>query len=238
MKHALLIFLTLISFFSFAQSINDYEFVMVPTKFDFQESENEYRLNTLLKYKLVEYGFNATYTSDQLNTNYNDRCLYLIADVLNESSIFVTKLYVVFKDCNGKIVYQSELGTSRIKARKDAYSEAMQNALKSVQVLNYKFTGKKSLQESKVGEKNTAVTATINTQEGDGVLFAQAISNGFQLIDTTPKVLLKIYSTSKADYFIASAEGKNGVVFKNGNEWIFEYYLNNKLVSEKLTIKF
>lgn len=238
MKHALLIFLTLISFFSFAQSINDYEFVMVPTKFNFQESENEYRLNTLLKYKLVEYGFNATYTSDQLNTNYNDRCLYLIADVLNESSIFVTKLYVVFKDCNGKIVYQSEMGTSRIKARKDAYVEALQNALKSVQALNYKFTGNKFSQETKVLEQNTAVTSTINTQESTGVLFAQAISNGFQLIDTTPKVLLKIFRTSKVDHFIANAEGKNGVVFKNGSDWIFEYYLNDKLVSEKLTIKF
>lgn len=236
MKHTVLIFLTLFSFQSFAQSLNDYEFVMVPTKFNFQESENEYRLNTLLKHRLVEIGFNASYTSDHVTTNFNNRCLYLIADVLNESSIFLTKLSVVFKDCNNKIVYQSNLGTSRIKDRKDAYSEALENALKSVKALNYQFSGKKTAQAGEVMQQTAVISKTELINEN--TLFAQAIDNGFQLIDTTPKVLLKMFRTSQSDFYIATAEGKNGVVYKIGNEWIFEYYLNDKLVSEKLTIKF
>lgn len=238
MKHAVVVLFTMLSLSSFAQSINDYEFVMVPTKFDFQESENEYRLNTLLKYRLTDLGFNASYTSDQVNTSYNDRCLYLIADVVNQSGIFVTKLYIVFKDCNNKIVYQSELGTSRIKARKDAYTEALENALKSVKALNYKFSGENATQIGEVVQDEKTVVLPKTELVSENALFAQPITNGFQLIDTTPKVLLKMFRTSQADYFIANAENKNGVVFKNGNNWIFEYYLNNKLMSEKLMIKF
>ena len=236
MKHAVRIFLILFSFQSFAQSINDYEFVLVPTKFNFQNSENEYRLNTLLKYRLVELGFNASYTSDQITTNYNNRCLYLTADVLNESSIFVTKLSVAFKDCNNKIVYQSDLGTSRIKTHKEAYAEALENALKSVKALNYQFSGKKTAQKGEIVQQTAVISKT--ELVNDNTLFAQAIDNGFQLIDTTPKVLLKMFRTSQVDYFIARAESKNGIVFKKGNDWFFEYYLNDQLVSEKLTIKF
>lgn len=73
---------------------------------------------------------------------------------------------------------------------------------------------------------------------GEQTLFAQPIANGYQLVDTTPKVVLKMYKTSQADSYTAMGDGKNGVVFKKGNDWFFEYYQNDKLVSEKLSIKF
>lgn len=238
MKHAFLIVFALISLVSFSQKINEFEFVMVPTKFEFQRTENEYRLNTLLKYRLEDYGFKASYTSDQMNTNYMDRCQYLNAIIVNESTMFLTKLYVVFKDCNNATVFQSDIGKSKVKAKKEAYNEALEDALKSVKAVNYKFIGKKSA--AKIGDSiseakvNTAKTDVVN----ENVLFAQPIPNGFQLIDASPKVILKMYQTSIQEYYLANSGAKNGVVFKKGNQWFFEYYQNEKLISEQLTIKF
>lgn len=144
MKKAFLLFFILFSLVSFAQRINGYEFVMVPTKFDFQRTENEYRLNTLLKFRLEEYGFKAYYTTDPSNKNYKERCMYLTAIVVNESNVFLTRLHILFKDCNNAVVYQSVTGTSKEKNRNNAFNEALAGALVSVKGLNYEFNGVKS----------------------------------------------------------------------------------------------
>jgi len=70
------------------------------------------------------------------------------------------------------------------------------------------------------------------------LLYAQPIENGYQLVDATPKLVLKIFKTSQPDYFTAVSESKNGVVFKKEGVWCFEYYENNVLKSEKMNIKF
>jgi hypothetical protein len=71
-----------------------------------------------------------------------------------------------------------------------------------------------------------------------GTLYAQPTPNGYQLVDTTPKKILTLLKTSVQDYFIADAGGSNGIVFKRNGEWFFERYEDNKLVSQKLNIKF
>jgi len=238
MKRFYLVLFGLFSLLSFAQDINQYELVMVPTRFSFQESDNEYRLNTLLKYRLEEYGFKAYYTSDQLSANYDDRCRFLTVDVINESSLFKTKLIITFKNCRNILVFQSELGSSREKERKIAYPEALEDALQSVKALNYKFEGKKVEKvdtDSKSFESNAVQkTEVVN----ENMLFAQSIAAGFQLVDKTPKVILKLLKTSLTDFYIATSEEKKGVVYKKGKEWVFEYYVSEQLISEKLNIKF
>ena len=238
MKNIFLLLFSLCTAVSFAQNINAYEFVIVPTRFEFQESENEYRLNTLVKFRLEQYGFKAFYTSDELKTNYDERCRYLNVDVVNVSGLFSTKLYVVFKDCKKAIIYQSAVGSSKVKDYKTAYTEALEEALQSVKVLNYKFEGKKMEEVGPALKQSVPVAVEKTEIVMENALFAQPIANGFQLIDTTPKVVLKIFRTSQADYYTATSETKNGVVFKKNGEWFFEYYVNDQLISEKLTIKF
>jgi hypothetical protein len=238
MKKNFLLIFALFSLFASAQTINDFEFVLVPTKFDFQDSQNEYRLNTILKYRLDEFGFDVRFTSDQINANYSDRCLYLTAYIVNESRFLLTKLRVEFRDCNNVVVFKSDLGTSKTKMRKDAYIEALEKALLSVKEANYKFTGKKTEQTVLATVAESDIATEKNEVISDKTLFAQPIANGFQLIDATPKVVLKIFKTSQPDYFLANADGKEGVVLKRNNTWFFEYYQNDKLISERLEIKF
>lgn len=244
MKKYILLLSVLLSFSSFAQSVNDYPYLIVPTKFDFQKKENDYRLNTLVKFNLENLGFKAFYSNDNANINFNERCSYLKVDVKEPGGGFlITKLEITFTDCNNNIVFTSKAGKSKSKDRKDAYTEALNEAFESVKELNYKYNGNKPavVTETKTAPVATAQPVEVTKQEvivNPNQLFAQPITNGFQLIDTTPKVILKMFKTSQADYYTAVSDAKNGVVFKKNNEWFFEYYKDDKLISEKLDIKF
>lgn len=68
------------------------------------------------------------------------------------------------------------------------------------------------------------------------ILYAQDIENGFQLVDSSPKVVYRIKNTSLNNVFLV--ENKNAIIYKNGDDWILEYYLNNSLMQETLNIKF
>ena len=81
-------------------------------------------------------------------------------------------------------------------------------------------------------------TAVSQPSAPAGTLYAQTIANGYQLIDTTPKIVLTLLKTSVQDYYIASNATANGIVLKKNDSWFFEYYKDGKLTSEKLQVKF
>src|SRR5690606_15447880 len=73
--------------------------------------------------------------------------------------------------------------------------------------------------------KNNDSNVQISTEKAATMLYAQPIDNGFQLVDSTPKVLYKIKSTSTPDVFIVTSV--NGTLTKKGNSWLLEYYEND-----------
>lgn len=255
MKKIVLSLILLLSFASFSQSINDYQYVIVPKKFDFFKTEDKYGLNTSVKLLLQKYGFKAYFNDEDFaNGNVGNRCDFLTADLVNESGLMVTKLRVLLKDCKGNVVYQTEVGSSREKLYSSAYNLALRDAAKSFETLNYQYNGSQPTEKSlgKIGEpaevklateakvaSETAMSTTKPTQVlVSGALYAQPIANGYQLVNTEPKVMYKIYHTSVKDYFIASKGDVNGVFFAKDNSWFFEYYQNDKLVSESVEVKF
>ncbi|MCK0144651.1 hypothetical protein MWU78_03205 [Arenibacter sp. F26102] len=72
------------------------------------------------------------------------------------------------------------------------------------------------------------------------ILYAQPIANGYQLVDSTPKIAMWMWKTSVANVFIAQAynAAEDGIIVKKGDKWYFEYYENEKLVGQELNIKF
>lgn len=245
-KYILSLFLFVSIFATAQESINDYKYVIVPIKYDFQNVENQYRLNTNTKHNLVKAGFKVFYSSENLPAEIaNDRCNKLYADVERIKSFLSTNLVFVLKDCQNNIVYKSPIGKSREKDFNIAFPEAFNEAFVSFSSLNYKYNGKigdvviRNNNEKVVSEKVIEEPkSSVGLDENIDFLYAQPIANGYQLIDKTPKVILKMYKTSQPDSFTAQSETKNGVVFKKSNEWFFEYYQNDKLVTEKLEIKF
>lgn len=71
-----------------------------------------------------------------------------------------------------------------------------------------------------------------------GVLYAQELPNGFQLVDSTPTIRMKLRKSSSPNVFFAVADNTNGVVFSQAGKWIFEYYYGDQLISKELNIKF
>ncbi|MGI9550462.1 MAG: hypothetical protein ACR2MT_04630, partial [Aurantibacter sp.] len=72
----------------------------------------------------------------------------------------------------------------------------------------------------------------------DNTLYAQKLENGYQLVDSSPKIKLKIRLTSLPDYYLAEGSGKSGVVYEKSGKWYFEYYSEDQLIVEELNIKF
>jgi hypothetical protein len=241
MKKYYLFALFFISLSGIAQSVNDYKYLVVPLKFDFQDEINQYRLNSSAKFILEKEGFTALFDNDVLPMDLaRDKCRALYVDVIKKGNFMATKIQVVFKDCQNNILYTSDEGRSKEKKFEVACKEALINALKSVKTLNYKYNGSDLHPEPAVLQNNIPETKTapISPVVSDNLLFAQPTANGFQLVDNTPKIVLKLVKTSQPDYFMASADDKQGVVYLKNKEWFFDYYKDEKLISEKLNIKF
>lgn len=117
----------------FAQkSLSDYSFVIVPEKFDFVDENDKYQLNSLTKFLFNKHGFNAFFDSNRPNMK---RCDGLYAEVEGKPAIIRTKVTVILKDCDGKEVYRSEVGTSKLKAYNKTYTAALRNAFVSIGAL-------------------------------------------------------------------------------------------------------
>lgn len=240
----------------FAQSVNDYKAVIVPLKYDFMKSENQYRMATMTKSNLGKAGFTAFYTNEQLPVDLNDRCQLLYIDVKKDNAFLVTKLFIEFKDCYGKVVYTSEVGKSKEKDYEIAYRESLNMAFMSVNALNYKYSGNTVATTLKTGNTaatlnapavapstvvatNLVVVAPSPDLKDPNLLYAQPTESGYQLIDKTPKVVMKLLKTSQTNVFIAIKDSVQGsLILKEDGQWYFESYQNDKLVSEKIVVKF
>jgi hypothetical protein len=92
---------------------------------------------------------------------------------------------------------------------------------------------------NQVAANPAAAKAAVSEDKlASGTLYAQPTANGYQLIDTAPKIVLTLYKTSVENYFIAGNGTANGIVFKKNDTWVFEYYKAGQLIAEKLLIKF
>ncbi|WJS97070.1 hypothetical protein NYQ10_01945 [Flavobacterium johnsoniae] len=262
MKIKFLLTAILCSVVGFAQSVNDYKAVIVPVKYDFMKTDNQYRLATLSKQNLNKAGFEAFYTNQQLPEGYTDRCQVLYIDVVKDNAFLVTKLFIQFKDCFGQVVFTSEVGKSKEKDYEVAYKESLENAFKSVYALNYKYSGNAPVITSnvpvtaKVSPAAAAVTTAAVTKpavtaqvvaaaapspdlKDPNLLYAQPTESGYQLIDKTPKVVMKLLKTSQSNVYIAIKDNVQGsLILKEDGQWYFESYQNDKLVSEKIVVKF
>ncbi|WP_405380584.1 hypothetical protein [Maribacter sp. LLG6340-A2] len=303
MKTIFALLFTSLGISAYAQTnLNDYKYIVVPKKFETFKKANEHQTSTLVKYLFNGKGFNVVYDDALPLELRSNRCLGLMADLLDDSSMFTTKIMINLTDCNGVEVYKTMQGTSKEKEYKASYSEAIREAMRSFNSVDYAYTGGnmndetitvnfrndvKTVQEPKVNndkevqkaqkeivakepkkskvieqeatesaqlyKNNEPVTSTITKVEKEepkfkklqpnlskikDVLYAQSTENGYQLVDSTPKIRMKLLNSSAENVFMAQADDKNGMVYQKDGKWIFEYYQNNTLIQEELNIKF
>ena len=148
------------------------------------------------------------------------------------------------KDCSGNLIYKSDSGYTKEKDTELAYTDALNKAFVSVNNLHYKYeklnvaTPVVTLKEEVVPVIVTPVTTAVIQKSDSNLVYAQATATGHQLVDASPKVVYKLYTTSKSDVYIAMKGNNQGILIQKENQWFFEYYENEKLVSEKVAVKF
>jgi len=239
MKKYLLLFVLLCSTLGFSQSVNDYQYVIVPTKFSIFKENDRFRMNSTTKLLLEKYGFKTFYSSDKLPAGIGENCDRLYVDLVEAKDFLQTKIKIVLKDCTEKVIYETDFGKSREKDFGLAYNQALRDAGKSFDKLNYKYNGKTAITNDIVEKKTettTKVTETAQPYNYSEPLFAKPFGeNGFQLLTNNtdvPRLVMTIYKTSLPDCYLVA----NGVLLRKSGKWFLEYYKNEKLVSELVTI--
>lgn len=256
---------------------NDYKYIIVPKKFNGYKTENKYLTSTYTKHLFAKKGFNAVYDDELPEELGNNRCLGLMVDLLDDSSMFTTKVTMLLKDCQGVEIYRSIEGRSKIKDFRGAYREALQNAFAPIQAVDYAYVPKveepkkteqpivvsfkddvKNIEKEEATpavvvqeatpenqsfksmepKKSNFVKAETPAPPAKDLLYAQPTENGYQLVDSSPKVVLKLIKTSVENIFLVDDDTKNGMVFKKGDKWFLEYTENNGKNQQELHIKF
>lgn len=262
MRNLLFAVVSLFFFSGYAQvaDVNTYQYVIVPRKFEFQRYENQYRLNTLVKFLLEKEGFEAYFEGDLPEVLVKDPCKALKAVVDDRSNLFTTRVVFSLADCYGRMVFESEEGKSRIKEYEPSFHEAFRNAFSSFQALQYTYAPTEGVSAEEETQNVVAVAPTpeapsappapeveeaaavvavsaAKPAEPVGLLYAQAIENGYQLVDTTPTLRFKVKKTSRENTF--TIEGVDGLLYRNAEgNWVAEYYKDGVLVTEVYEIKF
>ncbi|RPE00137.1 hypothetical protein EGM88_02415 [Aureibaculum marinum] len=252
----------------FGQSLNEYKYVIVSSKYGFQKSEDQYQLNSLTKFLFEKEGFNVIYNSLELPTEVvNNPCLALTAEIINESNMFTTKLVIELKNCKNQKVFVSKEGRSKEKEYKAGYQEALRKAFESVKEQNYSYSvpaitevveediievneNISQLDEAEIEdvvmESTESSNLKVDNRDRDSkgnilgvptekMLYAQENRLGYQLVDSTPKIVFILLKTGKKDvYFL---KNRTGTFYKEEGKWFAEYYFDGHLMKQEFEVK-
>lgn len=259
-KKITFLFVLLVNSSIFSQQLNleKYQYIIVQEKFDYVKETDQYKTSSLTKFLLKKKGFKVFLSNEQFPEEiHNNRCLALFASVKDESSMFTIKNTIEIKDCYGELLLSSEVGKSKDKDYRKGYQEAIRNAYETMTDFEYSYNAsvvdvKKIENKELVTADKVIITTPKTTVTGDvtiepikekstvstsaAVLYAQTTNNGFQLVNTTPEVVLSILKTNVKEVFII--KDKNGILYKLGDNWVAEFYENNLLVTKEYQIKF
>ncbi|EDP97992.1 hypothetical protein U8527_18535 [Kordia algicida OT-1] len=254
----------LITFSCFSQDLNSYKYVVVPYKFDFLKKHDKYRVNTLIRHLFKQEGFVVLYDNEKFPEELaDDRCLGLYTDINNKSTIFTTKMAIVLRDCSNQIVMETNFGRSKIKAYEKGYNQALRSAFEEIKAKNYTYipkvkevpatavktveqTQEKAVENVKVTvtKEQTPIkkkvvqtkTTTVTTETSKLVLYAQPIENGYQLVDSTPKVVMILLKTGVPNVYLV--KGQDATVYKENGNWILSKATADGNAKSTLQIKF
>jgi hypothetical protein len=244
MKRWLVLVFVLCCTITFAQE--RYKYVIVPKKFSFFGTGNDYNASLMTKSFFESEGFIVYFDTDNFPAELaNNRCLAFYVNAIKQKNIFITKINFELIDCTNNVIYTSGQGTSREKDFLNAYNESIRIALMSMKgKLNFNRTQKQNSERAVSDASLTKATSIepstpeVKNTAQSAPLFAIPTANGFKVVDEEPKKIMLLYNTSVKDVYIAEKGLSTGVLVKKENSWFFEYYQSDLLISEKVAVKF
>ena len=158
MKKIVLAFILTMCAFLITQAqykLNDYKYVIVEKQFHFQNEENEYHLNRLVKFLFEKHGFDAIIEGeplpDDLKSNY---CLALTSRVKAKGALR-TKAYVILTDCDNNVVYTSPEGITKEKDFRRSYEMAIRSTFEHFESLGYNYIPSERILSQGRGDQTT-----------------------------------------------------------------------------------
>ena len=137
------------------KDINSYKYIIVPNQYEFQKSEDQYQLNSLVKFLFEKDGFRVMSTTSPFPEELaKSPCMGLKAIVKNKSGMLTTKVKIDLVDCYNAVVFSSEEGKSKIKDYKKGYQEAVRKAFVAIDSLHYKYDASLKIGANKVIDNN------------------------------------------------------------------------------------
>lgn len=239
----------------FSQKINldKYQYLIVYDKFEFLKKTDQYQTSSLTKFLLKKKGFKVFLSNEVLPEEIVvNRCSSLFVSVKDNSTMLMVKNVIEIKDCFNNVVYTSDIGKSKQKEYKKAYQEAIRKAFNTMEDFQYSYKPDQVISSdintkvveaknkpflAEISQGNGVANGRLNQDEGSKVtLYAQEKNNGFQLVNLKPEVVFVVLKTNVKDVFII--QDKNGILYKNGEDFVAEYYENGQLVQKEYQVKF
>lgn len=113
-----------------AQSLADVSYIKLEKKYPFQDTENEYRINSNLKYRFEQLGYKVYFEGDEVPAEVKaNPCAELICSVFENKKMMTTNLNLRLTDCKGKQIVNGK-GESRLKVHKKSYLDAVDQIFK------------------------------------------------------------------------------------------------------------
>lgn len=247
-----------VKFFAQKVNLNTYKYIVVPSSYGFLGEEDKYQLNSLTKFLFNKYGYTAFLENEMLPEDLKDNpCMALRVEAKEiKGSLFKTQMMIDLRDCKGTVVYSSKVGETREKDYAKAYNLALRDAFETYKNYGYKYIPNidENLQQSQtvnvqnisknspVLESRTKVdsvsskTIESKTTSKKTILYAQPIENGYQVVDTTPKVVMILLKTGKQNVFIVKNE--NAIVYREDGFWYYSKNDGDNFSLESIEIKF
>lgn len=247
--------------------LDRYKYIVVPLQFEGFKQVNQFRTSTLIKMLFTQEGYTVVY-DDKLPVELATKpCLGLKVRLVDDSSLFLTRVKLALEDCYGQVVFETPLGSSKIKEYEPAYREAIEGAFAVLVGTGHVYTPSEAGAEEGPVRPPTQAERLLHPQAGVAepaaaeaaaaavaveramasekdsapaeLWYAQAVDNGFQLVDSTPTVQMKLVKTSQENTFIAMVDdAPMGMVYMKDGQWWHEYYEGGKVQVRKLSIKF
>jgi len=200
MKNIFLCFLFITATVCAQKTINNYAYVVVPDQFSFQDSRDQYQLNSLTRYLFEKEGMKVFWDTEKIPQEYVMlNCAGLKLKMNKKSSMFRSKLDFDLMDCYNNVVFTSELGSSSEKEFQKGYQESIRNAFVSFTALDYTYTGQPA---AEVPVPIAATVAKVKTPVviGTTMVYANDSNLSIELTLTGGSYIGKVKSSQSIDY--------------------------------------
>lgn len=149
----------------------------------------------------------------------------------------IREAFVTFQFLNYKYDPSKEVLASTNSNDNSSEAKEIEKLKKEVEALKAKNSTvvKKSKEEVNEVIQEVVELEPKSTQKSD-ILYAQPKPNGYQVVDMTPKVVMILLETSKADVFIVKDD--NAIVYKEDGFWYLSKYNGEKATLTQLNLKF